>query len=257
MACSATGSSTVAGSCPRISVYGQCRVPVGPGRNDRDSRAFERVEGVDNLYVALPSLAVKAWANAEDAGRLVGPLGPPTPHRAIPYAGALCASSANREDRAGIGWSTWNELIARHSPDPPSANDSTASWRSLIGQGAALGHHRKERRPGSGPPARQTRRDRRPACRSDPSRVRRASEAAGDSWTYRIHSSARNAPWNHMAWSRLAPEVTSRSQSKPCPSSTASSSVMGVFAEAGVARRNRLRHELQTPPLEGRIRSAC
>ena len=74
------------------------------------TRTFERVEGVDNLYAALPSLAVNAWANAEDAGRLIGSLGAPTPQPAIP--GAAVRVAQNREDRPGVRWSTWNELIA-------------------------------------------------------------------------------------------------------------------------------------------------
>jgi hypothetical protein len=91
----------------RFTAYAGFRQDLG---ETNGTRTFERVEGVDNLYAALPSLAVNAWANAEDAGRLIGSLGAPTPQPVIP--GAAVRVAQNREDRPGVRWSTWNELIA-------------------------------------------------------------------------------------------------------------------------------------------------
>src|SRR5918992_2727367 len=54
----------------------------------------------------------------------------------------------------------------------------------------------------------------------------RAPAAAGVSWAYSSHWSARNGLWNHIAWSRLAPMVRLSPQASPWLSSTVSSKVM-------------------------------
>jgi hypothetical protein len=99
----------------RFTAYAGFRQDIG---ETVGTRAFERVEGFDNLHAALPSLAVNAWANAEDAGRLVGTLGAPTAQPTIPFAGARVEVAEHREDRPGVRWSTWSEVVAARGVAP-------------------------------------------------------------------------------------------------------------------------------------------
>lgn len=92
----------------RFSAYAGFRQDIG---ETVGTPACEPVEGMDNLLVALPSLAVNAWANAVTAAGIVeGMVGSPTSQPEIPYAGASVRVGRPPEERSSARWSTWSEL---------------------------------------------------------------------------------------------------------------------------------------------------
>ena len=68
----------------------------------------EVVQGISNLLVALPSLMVNAWSNAEAAGQMVASVAPRrTRQPVIPGAGAGVRVGRLREEWPGTQWGTW------------------------------------------------------------------------------------------------------------------------------------------------------
>jgi hypothetical protein len=92
----------------RFAAYAGYRQDVG---ETAGTPACELVDGVANLLLALPSLVVNAWSNAEIAAEIVRTVAPRKVHQPdLPSAGLGVRVGPLREDRPGVLWSTWRQL---------------------------------------------------------------------------------------------------------------------------------------------------
>jgi glycine/D-amino acid oxidase-like deaminating enzyme len=95
----------------RFASYAGYRQDIGetPG-----TPACELVDGTANLVMALPSLVVNAWTNAEAAVEIVNAV---TPRRTsqpdLPGAGAGVRVGPLREDEPDVHWGTWRQMFDR------------------------------------------------------------------------------------------------------------------------------------------------
>jgi hypothetical protein len=73
----------------------------------------ERVDGVSNLLIALPSLIVNAWSNAKVAADIVDVLAPARVSQSnIPGSGVGIHAGRSREDRPEVAWKRWRTVFA-------------------------------------------------------------------------------------------------------------------------------------------------